>query len=353
MKKTRIHDNWEFWKDGSAANKQVIRLPYDGMLHEKRIPDMENGSGTAYFPGGKYYYSKKFFGKEEFRNKSVIVEFEGVYMNSTVLFNGEKVGGWIYGYTNFFVDLTGKIRLGEENELLVEADNSKTPNSRWYSGSGIYRPVNIWSGGESYIKPQGLMIKTISLNPAVIEIKTDYEVSSNTLDEGIEIEYKIYDGEKEVAAANGRLATVTINDAKLWSCETPFLYQVQAILKSDGVILDEAAERFGIRTLSWNSQNGLMINGNSTKLKGGCIHHDNGILGANTYDKAEYRRIKKLKEFGFNAIRYSHCPAGKNLLDICDELGMYVLDESFDLWRRPNTTYDYSIYLYINILCQL
>jgi len=344
MKKVRIHQNWEFWKAGRESEKQIIHLPHDAMLLEQRIPDMENGSGTAFYPGSKYYYTKCFWGKEEYKEQTVILEFEGIYMKSTVFLNGEKVGGWIYGYTNFFVNLTGKIRIGEENVLLVEADNSLTPNSRWYSGSGIYRPVNLWIGGSTYIKPQGLLVKTISIKPAVIALHTDFEAGIGQEEEAVSVEYTVYDGETIVASAAGKDATMELENAKLWSAKAPHLYKLKAVIKVQGVVVDEAWERFGIRTLMWNAEKGLLVNGESVKLRGGCIHHDNGILGACTYDKAERRRVTKLKEFGFNALRYSHYPAGKNFLDVCDEVGMYVLDESFDQWRRPNTAYDYSIY---------
>ena len=366
MKKRRIHQGWRFWKEGHQSEKKEIELPHDAMIMEERVPDLENGSGSGYYPGGKYYYEKRFFGKEEYRDQTVILEFEGVYMNSTVSLNGEKLGGWVYGYTNFFVDLTGRIRIGEDNVLLVEADNSKTPNSRWYSGSGIYRPVNLWTGGKLHIDPQGLRVKTISCDPTVVEITAEYagcaaaeieaagESSADAEAPGdsnagkgadkITVQYTVYDGEKEVASAEGRTVRIPIPEAKLWSAEAPYLYRVKAVLKKNGKAVDEAEERFGVRTLSWSVQDGLQVNGRTVKLKGGCIHHDNGILGACTFDQAEYRKIKKLKEFGFNAVRYSHYPAGKNLLDVCDELGMYVMDESFDQWRVPNTKYDYSIY---------
>lgn len=344
MKKVRIHQNWEFWKAGQEDNRQKISIPHDAMLLEKRNPEMENGSASGYYPGGKYYYSKKFFGEKEYAEQSMIMEFEGVYMNSSIYLNGERLGGWIYGYTNFFIDLTGKIKIDEENEILVIADNSKTPNSRWYSGSGIYRPVNLWTGGFIHIKPQGIRVKTVSINPAVIQVITDYEMYSGDLDENISVEYTVYDGEKEVISASGKTAEIYVPNAKLWSAETPNLYRLKTILKYQGNIVDESEDRFGIRVLSWSAEDGLSINGETVKLRGGCIHHDNGVLGACTYDKAEYRKMKRLKAFGFNAIRYSHYPAGKNLLDICDEIGMYVMEESFDQWRESNTKYDYSIY---------
>lgn len=336
MKKIRMNHNWEFWKDGCEMNKQVIHLPHDAMQLEKRVPDLENGAGSGYYPGGKYWYKKTFFGSEEFCDSSAIVEFEGVYMDSTVWLNGQKVGGHVYGYSNFFADLTDKVRLGEKNELLVLVDNSKQPNSRWYTGSGIYRPVNLWLGGRCHIAPLGLRVKTLSCDPAIIRVCAELEGGRAN------VVYRVLDGEQVVATAYGVQADITIENAKLWSADMPNLYTLQAEVMIDGVTVDRAQTRFGIRTIEWSVENGLQINGKSVKLKGGCIHHDNGILGACAYDKAEYRKMKKLKEFGFNAVRYSHCPAGQNLLDACDELGMYVMDETFDQWRVKKNTFDYS-----------
>lgn len=264
------------------------------------------------------------------------MEFEGVYMDSKVYLNGEHIGGHLYGYTNFYVDLTSRMRIGEENEILVIADNSKTPNSRWYSGSGIYRPVNLWTGAGFGILPENVKITTLSVLPAVLRI--DVEVKDE-----VEIAHEIYLDGKKVGEAFGAHAEVKIADAKLWNVEHPTLYMLRTVLKK-GVTEDVVENRFGLRMLSWSAKAGFQVNGKTVKLRGGCVHHDHGILGAASYDKAEYRRIQKLKDFGFNAIRYSHNPAGKNFLDACDELGMYVLDESFDQWKTPQSTYDYALH---------
>ena len=333
MKKTRLYDGWKFRKEGQTE-AVAVRIPHDAMMEEKRIPELEYGFAGAYFPGGKYYYTRSIFGAAEYADSTVVLEFEGVYMNATVLLNGEAVGSWRYGYTNFFVDLTGKLNMGQDNELTVIADNSQTPNSRWYSGSGIYRPVNLWMGGREAIRPQTLRVKTLSICPATVEITTEVEQG--------EVSYEILDGETVVATASGKSAVVEILDAKLWSAEHPHLYTVKATVRVDGEVTDEATERFGIRTLAWRAEKGLQVNGETVKLKGGCIHHDNGILGARTYKDAELRKMQKLKDFGFNAIRFSHYPAGKDLLEACDQVGIYVMDESFDQWRRPKTKYDYS-----------
>ncbi|MHA9737905.1 glycoside hydrolase family 2 TIM barrel-domain containing protein [Robinsoniella peoriensis] len=340
MKKIRMHNKWLFWKEGHEDSQQEVMIPHDAMFIEKRDPNIENGSNSGYFPGGQYYYETKLFGEKELANQSVILEFEGVYMDSTVYLNGEQVGGWIYGYTNFFVDITNKLHIGQENILLVKVENTKTPNSRWYSGSGIYRMVNMWVGNPCHITPQGLKVKTVTIHPATIQVHTEIEC----LTEDVEIEYSIFRKEKEICHAKGNNVEIQIPNAELWNADHPNLYYIKAKITKNGQIIDRAETNFGIRIITWNAQEGLMINGISEKLRGGCIHHDHGILGACTYDQAEYRRVRKLKEFGFNAIRYSHYPAGKNLLEVCDELGMYVLDETFDQWKIANTKYDYAIY---------
>ena len=173
MKKQRIVDNWQFWKEGNESAPQKISLPHDAMICERRRPDLESGSASGFFPGGKYVYVRSLYGREEWKDKAVILEFEGVYMNASVWLNGEYMGGWIYGYTNFYIDLTGKLKTGEENELKVIADNSRTPNSRWYTGSGIYRPVNLWVGEPNHILPEGVRIQTVSTEPAVIRVRTE------------------------------------------------------------------------------------------------------------------------------------------------------------------------------------
>lgn len=336
MKKISMNQNWMFWKFGQEDSKQAVDLPHDAMIHEKRDPKVDNGGATGFLPGGKYVYTKVLAARRDWKEKTLILEFEGVYMNSAVFLNGEQVGGRLYGYSNFFVDVTGKLREGT-NELKVIADNSVTPNSRWYSGSGIYRDVNLWVGAEAHILPEGVRIKTVSTSPAVIEISTQAEQAGQA-----ELHHTVLRGGEAIASAVGETVQITIPDAALWSAETPELYTLRTELVKDGAVQDEAETSFGIRKLAWDAQNGFQVNGSPVKLKGGCVHHDHGILGACAYEKAEYRRVKKLKEKGFNAIRYSHNPAGKNFLKVCDELGMYVIDESFDQWKVPQSAHDYA-----------
>ena len=339
MKKQTINHGWHFWKDGHEEDKKLLDLPHDAMIAEDRVPELENGNATGFYPGGKYIYTKNLFGEQAYKGKKILLEFEGVYMKSTVLLNGEEIGGWVYGYTNFYVDLTDRLKIGKDNEIKVVVDNSRTPNSRWYSGSGIYRDVNLYIGEKEYIVPDGIKVTTVSYNPAVIQV----EIEARKEDVS-RLAWTICDGEQVIAEGDGEQFQVEIPEAKHWDAECPNLYILKAKIIKESQTVDTAQVRFGIRKLEWDAANGFQVNGKTIKLKGGCIHHDNGPLGACSYYKAEYRRVKKLKSLGYNAIRYSHNPTSRMFLDICDELGMYVLDETFDQWKLPQSAYDYAMY---------
>lgn len=339
MLKEKWNTNWTFWNVRKDALKLRVNLPHDAMLTEKRLPKLKNGNATGFYPGGKYVYTKTLFGKQEYQDKAILLEFEGIYMKSTVYLNGEEAGGWVYGYSNFYVDLTGKLRINEENEIKVVVDNSQTPNSRWYSGSGIYRHVNLWIGEKQHIIPDGVKVTTVNYDPAEILISVESVKDSQTT-----IECDIAFEGSSIACLTGGVCSLTIPHAKLWDDKNPHLYDLKVTLKKGDIILDEADVKFGIRKIEWDAKDGLRINGNTIKLCGGCVHHDNGPLGACAYDKAEYRKARKLKELGYNAIRYSHNPSSKAFLEACDELGLYVLDETFDQWKMPQSTYDYALY---------
>lgn len=318
MKKVSFNENW-------ACNGIPVTLPHDGQILEKRSPEASDG-GHGYFPGGIYTYEKTFTAPAEWKGRKVLVEFEGVYKNSTVFLNGQAIGGHKYGYTTFAVELAG-LRWGEENTLKVVADNSLLPNSRWYSGSGIYRPVWLYVGETHGIAYQGIKITTLSLSPARIRVETKAEK---------EVSVEILDGDTAVAFGKGQICELDIPDAKLWSDETPYLYTCKVRCGEETL-----EEKFGIRQISWSNQ-GLFINGKKTLLRGGCVHHDSGILGAATYDESEWRRVRILKEAGFNAIRSAHNPASRALLEACDYYGMYVMDETFDMWYNRKNKYDYG-----------
>ncbi len=314
-----LNRGWEFQKeDGEMC---IVNLPHDAMLTEKRYAACRSGVQGAFFPGGKYHYSKKFSLRTEDIGKSVELLFEGVYRNAEVYVNGVKVGMHKYGYSEFSFDISEVVK-GGENSIGVTVDNSLVPNCRWYSGSGIYRPV--WLRIAAKDTPRLLQISTKSLSPAVIEV---------TADEGAEIE--IYDGETLIA--KGGAGEINIPNAKLWSAETPYLYT--AVSRLGG---EEMKTSFGIRTIEWNAKEGFLLNGKRTLLRGGCIHHDNGVLGACGFYNAEERRVRILKKQGFNALRISHNPVSRAFLDACDKLGMYVIDECFDGWYIPKDYHDYS-----------
>ena len=310
---------WEFQKE--SGEKRIVDLPHDAMLTEKRYAACRSGVAGAFFPGGKYRYSKKLNIRREDLAKKIELLFEGVYRNAEVFVNGKKVGAHKYGYSEFLLDISAAVKEGE-NIIEVTVDNSLVPNCRWYSGAGIYRPV--WLIVSAKDAPKTLRVETRSLSPAVIEVAAD---------EGAEVE--IYDGDTLIA--KGDAGVFTVPNAKLWSAETPHLYT--AVARRGG---EEKRTSFGIRTIAWNAKEGFLINGKRTLLRGGCIHHDNGVLGACSYPDAEERRVRILKEQGFNALRISHNPASRALLDACDKLGMYVLDECFDGWYIPKDYHDYS-----------
>jgi len=302
---------------GWKCNGKEVSLPHDAMISEVRDGGCRNGVNSGYFPGGKYVYEKSFTMKNEDVGKKIFLHFEGVYQNCAIYLNGTYVGTHKYGYTAFDVELSKTIREGE-NHIKVEVDNSLEPNCRWYSGSGIYRPVTMLI--EELEPPK---IITVSYQPAVIKVCADADV------------VEIYDGSALITSA--KPGEITVPDAKLWTAETPKLYT--CIIRKGN---RELRTEFGIRLLEWDSKKGLRVNGERTLLQGGCIHHDHGVLGACDFYDAEYRRISILKENGFNAIRMAHNPATQITLEICDKLGMYVMNEAFDGWYVPKTYHDYA-----------
>ncbi|MEG2931547.1 MAG: glycoside hydrolase family 2 TIM barrel-domain containing protein, partial [Ruthenibacterium sp.] len=304
--------------------------------YQPRTPDAPGGSGHGFYPGGVYEYEKTFDVPDAWRGKAVMLEFEGIYKNSTVLLNRHKVGGRAYGYSGFCVDAAPHLQYGAQNVLTVRADNAQLPNSRWYTGGGIYRPVWLYVGEACHIAQAGVKITVLSYAPARVRVETT-AVGAQTAQIGIEI----LRGNQIVAAAVGADVVLDIPHADLWSDETPNLYQCRAVLKQDNQVQDEAIENFGIRVIEW-SPKGLFINGKETLLRGGCVHHDNGILGAATYAKSEERRVRILKQAGFNAIRSAHNPCSAAMLQACDKYGMYLMDESFDMWYNRKNKYDYG-----------
>lgn len=365
MKAEKWNTGWKFWEEKDAfalvwsvpESARAVALPHDAMHLRAPSPDSPNGPDTGYLDGGNYIYVKQFHAPGEWRGQTVSLKFEGVYMNALVYLNGQLVGKRPYGYSQFYVPLNDYLNYGGENELRVLVKNSNMPNSRWYSGSGITRDVSLLTGGPVTLEPDGLFVSTRSLEDgyAVLEVGAELR-NRDRLPWDARLEGRIINPEGKEAArfaipvflragAEERLTqTVTVDSPALWCAEAPALYRCEARLTAGAVELDRDAVSFGVRTLHLDARRGLRVNGKSVKLRGACIHHDNGPLGAITAPDAELRRVRILKEAGFNAIRMAHNPASIPLLDACDKLGMYVMDESFDVWTRPKKDLDYSLF---------
>lgn len=331
MKKQCFNSDW-FFRYADSSSVCPVQLPHDAQLLQKRTPESSDG-GHGYFPGGKYIYTKSFLAPKAWKQKTVMLEFEGIYKDATVLLNGETIAFHAYGYSGFTVTLNN-LQYDANNELCIIADNTKLPNSRWYTGGGIYRPVWLWIANKEHIHFEGVRITTVSVDPAVIRVQTQHTG-------GDEISISILDNKKTVAAGSGEDCLIEIPDAKLWDDTNPNLYTCRVTLLKNGKKTDEEMQTFGIRTIAWN-KDGFFINGQKKLLRGGCVHHDNGILGAATYAKSEERRVRIMKSVGFNAIRSAHNPASKALLEACDRLGMLVMDETYDMWFASKTFYDYG-----------
>ena len=336
MKAVTFNNNWTYRHLNEKGEGSSVTIPHDAMLYEKRSNDAVGGKNIAWFEGYDYLYTKTFDVPEDYVEKTVIFEFEGVYRNAEVYINGAKAAARPYGYTNFYVEADSLLKYGDTNKMEVIAYNAEQPNSRWYSGAGIYRPVTMWISEKKRIHLNGVKIHTRSIEP------TEVEISVRTVGEG-EVRVCIMDKEKEVAVlqgiSNGMVTLkAQIEDAKLWSCENPNLYTCKVTFGTD-----EVEETFGIRTLTWGDE-GIKMNGERVIIRGACIHHDNGLLGAATYPDAEERRIRILKENGYNAVRSAHNPCSKALLDACDKLGMMMMDEFVDCWYIHKTEYDYVDY---------
>ncbi len=345
MKKYDFNNHWTVAplrtsEAGSEAVKNVT-LPHDAMRTEIRTEEALGVHNIGWYDAKDYRYVKHFTLTEDMPREKLVLEFEGVYKDAEITVNGNKMPGRAYGYTDFYVDITDVVNESEENTIEVIAHNADQPNSRWYTGTGIYRPVWLYAGEKKHIPVNGVRVYTKELledGSAVISVDVDAVTS-----EVGRLQLVVTEPNGEVVAekfcdAEGRVKTeITIPDAKLWSTETPRLYQVRAVFEGD-----EVCEYFGIRTLAWDDEKGISINGERVILKGACIHHDNGVLGACAFPEAEERKIRILKNTGYNAIRSAHNPCSKAMLEACDRLGMLVMDEYTDMWYIHKNKYDYA-----------
>ena len=331
MKPTPLLTGWMCRHLGDTAPGKPVTLPHDAMLAEPRTALSAGGTNTGWYEGYDYEYRRTLTVPENELADTHILEFEGVYHNAEVWLNGQKAAFRPYGYTNFYVDCAPYLHAGE-NELRVIARNADQPNSRWYSGAGIYRPVQLWTARGAHITLNGVKIRTLSLDPAVVEVrvKTTAPGTVRLMVDDLPAVQQESDGEA--------VFTLTLDNARLWTPETPNLYTCRVSFADD-----EVTETFGVRKVEWGTD-GFLLNGKRYIIQGACIHHDNGLLGAVCDPDAVARKVRLLKENGYNAIRSAHNPCSKALLTECDRQGMLVMDEYIDHWYIHKTEHDYVDY---------
>ena len=331
MKPTPLLTGWTCRHLGDTAPGKPVTLPHDAMLAEPRTALSAGGTNTGWYEGYDYEYQRTLTVPENELADTHILEFEGVYHNAEVWLNGQKAAFRPYGYTNFYVDCAPYLHSGE-NELRVIARNADQPNSRWYSGAGIYRPVQLWTAKGAHITLNGVKIRTLSLQPAIVEVRVKTTAPGTvrlTVDDLPAMQQES-DGEA--------VFTLTLDNARLWTPETPNLYTCRVSFADD-----EVTETFGVRKVEWGTD-GFLLNGKRYIIQGACIHHDNGLLGAVCDPDAVARKVRLLKENGYNAIRSAHNPCSKALLTECDRQGMLVMDEYIDHWYIHKTEHDYVDY---------
>ena len=364
MIRENFNRDWQFAR-GSASlmsafmggqQFEAVNLPHDAMVHEERTPDTANSAQTGFWPGGLYTYSRKLDVPQEWREKTVLLEFEGVYATAMVYVNGNLAQSNLYGYSDFYVALDKYLEYGAENEIRVVADNAAEKNSRWYSGSGIYRNVNLLVGSRIHVPADGVRITTpdVGEESAAVEICTSVRnlmrkkekitVETTLLCDGTVVGVDKVGVTMFMEAQEQVSQRIALLKPKLWSPDTPQLYDCVVKIYAGEELLDETREHFGIRRLELDAEHGLRINGRQVKLRGTCIHHDNGIIGATTLKKAEERRCRQLKEAGFNSIRSAHHPMSKAMLDACDRIGMVVMDELSDMWTNHKNANDFALH---------
>jgi len=366
-------DGWRFIKDNPSGAEnpafddsgwRIADLPHDWSIEDLpgKIPDSIispfsktsiSRKGTGYTVGGTAWYRKEFTTDRKDKDKIVYIQFDGVYMNSDVWVNGKNVGNHPYGYTSFFYDITPYLNMaGQPNIVAVQVKN-EGENARWYSGSGIYRHTWLILVNPTHIGMWGVYVKTPSLTEKSADINiTTTLVNSGKKNSPVTVQVQIIDPSGQMVGATKSNSIVSpgtktnldqnisISNPVLWSVDKPNLYNARVTVFIKNKETDNVNTAFGIRKIKMDAQNGLSINGKNLELKGGCIHHDNGPLGSATIDRAEERKIEILKKAGFNAIRCSHNPPSSYLLDVCDHLGILVIDELYDIWEKPKISPD-------------
>ncbi len=330
--------------DYDDSRWRVLDVPHDWAIEGDFYAGNPSGAGGGALPGGIGWYRKHFtLGdcETQMSESRFFLEFDGVYMNSTVYVNGQEVGFRPYGYSSFEYDITPFVREGE-NVVAVRVDNSDQPNSRWYSGCGIYRHVWLTKTAPVHVAHWGVFA-----DASVVKGKgrLNIEVSLENLTKGIVpiVRNTLIDSNgKIVGKSSGLKSVINVSKPRLWSCETPNIYNVRTEVVVGGKVIDTYETTTGFRSFKFDPQTGFWLNGKNFKLNGVCEHHDFGCLGAALNEDAMHRKLTKLKAMGVNSIRSSHNPPAPELLNMCDTMGLIVMDESFDMWRRKKTQNDYA-----------
>jgi len=368
-----FNQNWQFQKGYFNAlyvdscpksGWRNLNLPHDWSIEDLPGPDSDSkvgpfskispgGSSTAHTIGGTAWYRKRFQTEKGDKDKKILLHFDGIYRMSTVYLNGQKLGFQASGYMPFWYELSKNLKPeGQENEILVQVVNEGN-NSRWYAGSGIYRNVTLHKLPQVHIPLHGIYITTPSVSSLKATVKLEVEIQNTTkISESILVNIQLLDGAGKTYAKKQFTKFITpgtnslgfemgVLSPKLWSSENPHLYSAKIEIYSKGKLTDQFSQNFGIRKLEFSAEKGFLLNGKQVKMKGGCLHHDNGILGAAAYKTAEERRVKLMKANGFNAIRCAHNPPSQFFLDACDKEGMLVIDEAFDTWTEKKKKDDY------------
>ncbi len=352
-----LDDNWKFTYIPDSISEiapfsKNVDLPHDWSIElpfSSKAPSGNKG-GFAIAGKGKYERDIKLT-TADLQDSKYSLLFEGVYECWTLKVNGKEVGFRPYGYSSVIYDITPYLHAGV-NTIQVDVDNSHQKNSRWFTGSGIYRHVRLIKTGEIAIAPWSLFITTPEVSNSEATVKVSFDVEGNIEAKKINAEVAVLDPTGKIVAKSeipvtGLIgeASLKVTDPMLWSVDSPSLYKVQLSLKENGKTIDEISENFGIRTISYSAEDGFKLNGNTILLNGACAHHDNGMLGAASYDAAEARKVRLLKEAGFNAVRTSHNPPSPAFLNECDRQGLLVIDEAFDGWRESKNDYDYHLWI--------
>lgn len=361
MLRQNLDLGWSFFEGtanlfGEGPQGRAVDLPHDFVIEKDTCPDAPGGASVGYYPPAIGTYEKTLDIPADWKDKIIMLEFDGVYMNSSVSLNGQLVHRHHYGYTPFIADITDYVKPGKNNRLVVQADARLPQTSRWYAGGGIYRHVDLRVSDRVRIVPNGIFARLDHMTDGTAFVNIEVTCANDTcrpasarVDICFADEKGNITGQSTAAVyipqgaeAKAYLKAV-IPSARVWDIDSPELYTVKAVLTC-GEYCDSDESVFGVRTITVDPVNGFMLNGRSIKLKGGCNHHDNGIVGAESYYDSEYRKLKIQKDAGYNAIRCAHNPPSRDMLLAADRLGMLVIDEAFDCWFNGKNVNDYGMF---------